>query len=137
MKKKIYYFIVVSMLLFGINISAFAASKVEINNSNFPDNRLRQYLLTYYDDNEDGFLTKSEIKQITRLGKKVNDTMGTSNGSVGAFYVNDLTGVEYLTYLQKINVFGLKGMDVDLSHIKNWNIFESLVIRNRTAILIL
>ncbi|MBO4460181.1 MAG: hypothetical protein J5778_05930 [Clostridiales bacterium] len=64
-----------------------ADSQVEINETNFPDDRFRTYLSNKYDDNKDGKLSSDEIKDIKRIRKDSGE-------------IKNFKGIEFLTDLE-------------------------------------
>ena len=64
-----------------------ADSQVEINKTNFPDDRFRTYLSNKFDDNKDGKLSSDEIKKIKRL--RIEDIQ-----------LKNFKGIEFLTDLE-------------------------------------
>ncbi|MBR5943755.1 MAG: S-layer homology domain-containing protein, partial [Lachnospiraceae bacterium] len=83
---------------------------VDINETNFPDQFLRQRLSTY-DLDGDGALNALELRSITKLDLNYN--------------YKDLTGIGYLTYLEELYISNCENLkEVDLS--KNVNL-ENLI----------
>jgi len=87
--------------------TAFAASKVKIDKSVFPDKGLRERLKELYDTDKDGYLSSKEIKTIKALGIYVGHK------------VSDLTGIEQLTSLTNLYVESDNLKSYDLSKNKN------------------
>ena len=89
------------MALSLLPATAFAASSVAINSTNFPDGNFRYYVSTYFDKNKDGKLSPSEIADAEEI-------------NVQGWGIYSLKGVEFLTalttldcswnYLNKLNV---------------------------------
>ena len=69
--------------------TAFAAGNIAINDTNFPDETFRDWILSQY-YGSDGVLTQSEIKDI----KEINLSFSS---------VKDFKGIEYFTALEKFN----------------------------------
>ena len=74
-----------------------SAATVEI-----PDSRLNRILRTAYDANEDGDLQVSELQAVTELSLEYQK----SDFSWAIEPVSDLTGIEYMTNLEKLNISG-------------------------------
>ena len=70
---------------------AHAAGDVEINETNFPDENFRNYLLRQ-DYGEDGKLTEEEIKKIKQL-------------YVSGSEIHSLQGIEYFTALKELRCY--------------------------------
>ena len=89
------------MALSLLPATAFAASSVAINSTNFPDGNFRYYVSAYFDKNKDGKLSPSEIADAEEI-------------NVQGWGIYSLKGVEFLTalttldcswnYLNKLNV---------------------------------
>ena len=86
-----------------------AAGDVEINETNFPDEKFR-VSVSYYDKNKDNKLSEDEIKAVTEIG--IYSYVST---------INNLKGIEYFTYLTHLNISEQPGIEsIDLS--KNVNL---------------
>ncbi|MDE6012513.1 MAG: hypothetical protein K2G91_07245 [Prevotella sp.] len=80
---------------------AHAASDIEINATNFPDENFRNYLLEQ-DFGKDGKLTENEIRNITYLEVRWKE-------------ICSLKGIEYFTALTKLNCGDNQLTDLDIS----------------------
>ena len=102
MKKR---FIIITALLclvlaFSI-VPAYAAGGVEISAANFPDANFRSYVSSEFDTDGDGFLSADEISEATFVN---TDGKGISS----------LKGIEYLTSLDNLWLYGKSITSVDL-----------------------
>ena len=80
-----------------------SSSGVAINETNFPDRTFRNLLKTdKYDDDEDGYLSESEIENIKYL-------------DLHDMSIFSLKGVEYLTNLCELSLVGTAVYSIDLS----------------------
>ena len=94
-----------------------ADSKIKIDEKHFPDKVFRDSLKKdYFDKNHDGYLSSSEIKEI-------NDYRNAESG------IKDLKGIEYLTSLQCLVIYGNELTSVDLS--KNTKLSELWIENNK------
>ena len=80
---------------------------VEINETNFPDAKFRNYVRESYDINEDGFLSDEEVADVEKMEEK--DLCGPGIGT--------LKGIKYFTNLRVLECPGNEG--IDLSDIKD------------------
>lgn len=92
-------------LLLGAPLAA-SAQDVEINETNFPDENFRNYLLQQ-DYGEDGVLTEEEISNITYI-------------DISKQNISNLTGIEYFTALEFLSCYG--------------NLLTALDVSNNTAL---
>ncbi len=99
-------------------------SVVEINENNFPDYELRQYYVTPYDTNKNGWLEESEIAAVDsiRTGERVADLTGieyfTEITWLRCNYGSKLKSVDISknTKLREIQIWGTGITSIDLSH---------------------
>ena len=100
-------------------VSVNAATTVAINKTNFPDANFRSALKKYYDDNKDGKLSSTELKDIKQL--YLSGYGDESYNDENFFYgVKNIKGVEKLTSLTELNAFGdTKTQKLDLSKLKS------------------
>lgn len=89
------------MVLSCLPLTTHAATGISINNTNFPDENFRNYLLSQ-SYGSDGVLTEEEINQITYLN--VSD-MGIQN----------LDGIEFFCALTHLNCSNNQLLQLDLS----------------------
>ena len=75
---------------------------VEINDTNFTDAELRSYLTQFADRNRDGYLSSSEIEDLTYM-------------SFRGIKLTSLSGIEYLTNLQSLEIINCNLPSLDLS----------------------
>ena len=101
-------------------IPAFAVNadtKIEISEKNFPDKYFRENLKdTNYDSDQDGYLSSEEIKEI-------RDYRCAECG------VKDLTGIELLTNVECLVIYGNELTTIDLS--KNTKLSELWIENNK------
>ncbi len=89
----------------AVLIPAFAVNadtKIAINEKNFPDKKFRKELKDWQDSDKDGYLSSAEIKKITFLSP---DDLG----------IKDLTGIEFLTYVEELYCGWNELTTIDLS----------------------
>lgn len=84
-------------------------TKIEINHENFPDNTFRNYIRDYFDENHDEMLSEAEISNIREIN--------VSNKGI-----ETITGIEYLTTLEVLNVSGNQLLKINLA--KNVNLIS-------------
>jgi hypothetical protein len=77
------------------------AGAVAINAANFPDDVFRAYISEYYDTDEDGVLSPSEIEDVTYIYIETT--------------VKSLMGVSYFTSLRELSGYDAKVESIDLS----------------------
>ena len=80
---------------------ALVVSELKLDESNFPDERFRE-LLSAYDLDNSGGLSKNEISEVTKL-------------RVQYYQIKDLKGIEYFTELEKLECQGNEIESLDLS----------------------
>lgn len=73
-----------------------AQGDVKINSTNFPDEGFRKYISENIDLNEDGVLSKAEIKKVTEIKLEHYDEAGNE------YVYNDLTGIGVFTELKRL-----------------------------------
>ena len=99
------------------SMTTFADTKIPIDAAHFPDKAFREHLkMETYDDNEDGYLSSSEIEDITDF-------------RCGDCGVKDLTGIEYLTNLQSL--FAMENELTELDVSKNLKLNEIRCEKNK------
>ena len=99
-----YYYVHMSS---GVSLEGFVTSGIPIDEARFPDAGFRRFLgRTYYDRNQNGVLSDSEIEQITSLSTSMT-------GSITGLY--DLQGIEYLPNLSYISLPSVGLEKIDLS----------------------
>ena len=57
----------ITVCLLLVCICAFALADVEINETNFPDDNFRAYVVDWYDSDEDGMLSDAELENVTTI----------------------------------------------------------------------
>ncbi|HPE38666.1 MAG TPA: DUF4214 domain-containing protein [Bacillota bacterium] len=67
-----------------------ADGEVAINSTNFPDETFRNYVARYFDDDNNDFLSATEIDAVTEI-------------EIHSYSVNDLTGIEKFSQLTKLD----------------------------------
>ena len=97
MKQKL---LILLMAVLGIAEGARAAN-VEINATNFPDEKFRNWILAE-SYGADGILTDAEIAGVTEI-------------NVSSKGISDLTGIEYFTALEKLNCYNNQLTALDVS----------------------
>ena len=73
-----------------------AQGDVKINSTNFPDEGFRKYISENIDLNEDGVLSKAEIKKVTEIKLEHYDEARNE------YVYNDLTGIGVFTELKRL-----------------------------------
>ncbi len=95
------------------NVNATTGS-IAISEKNFPDIVFRQFIQSRFDTNEDGSLSEKEIESATIMNV-YNYRYGDAIFSTNQTLVLDLTGIEYFTNLESLDLdrsFG--GTSIDL-----------------------
>lgn len=111
---------------------ANAANPVAINFNNFPDDAFRQVVEDYYDLDEDGYLSQSEIATVT--------TMPLT--AYAEYDIESLKGIEYFTSLKSLyagdlgieDASNLQGMTSLQILVLNGNELTSIDISGNTAL---
>ena len=85
-----------------------AQGDVKINSTNFPDKGFRKYISGNIDLNEDGVLSKSEIKSVKTI------YLGSAS-EVGGYTCKSLTGINIFTELQTLECSWNKLTKLDVS----------------------
>ncbi len=78
------------------------ANITEINETNFPDAKFRQFVAENFDKDDDGALSAEEIEAVTEID---SDNMG----------ISDLTGIQYFENLTELNCSNNKLTALDMS----------------------
>ena len=134
-KRKILSLLVaLSMVITMIPHAAFAttanlADNLEINEINFPDQYFREYIATNFDKDNDNYLSKDEISNITELeidedffeDLNIADTIAPMDDDdddeddslIGVPI--DLKGLEFFTELVELSIENLEILNLDLS----------------------
>ena len=81
-----------------------AQGDVKINSTNFPDEGFRKYISENIDLNEDGVLSKAEIKKVTEI------TLEHYDGDGNEYVYNDLTGIGVFTELKRLECESQKSL---------------------------
>ena len=115
------------LLCIILPIKAQATAGVKISKVNFPDNTLRK-IVKAYDKNKNNRLESKEIKKIQCIGKsrekmynersgyEVDDVSADSlDDLLASEYIRNLKGIQYLTSLKVLNVYGLNMKKLNLS----------------------
>ena len=127
--KKLLSILLAMMMVIGLfPATAFAAEKgVAINEKNFPDENFRE-CVTEFDTDNDGYLNDEELKDAEYI-------------TCAEKGIEDLTGIEYFSYLENLNCYDNYLISLDVSKctalIKldcSDNELESLVVSNCTAL---
>lgn len=88
---------------FKLSLTGEPLSGVAVNAANFPDAVFREFLLENYDDDNNDFLTDSEIASVKRIG--------ITNSSL-----TSLKGIEYFTELHTLTCYSNAGLtEIDVS----------------------
>lgn len=82
---------------FNINVKIEAASKIEINEINFPCETFRNYISRYFDKNNDNYLSNNEIKNVKKL------CISNEHDDYPDLY--SIEGIEYFTELATIILY--------------------------------
>ena len=80
-------------------------SPVKIDDSTFPDSAFREYVSKNIDANNDGYLTPQERDAVTEI----------ANPGLSGKGVSDVTGIEYFSYLETLDLSNNSLNDVNLS----------------------
>ena len=80
-------------------------SPVKIDDSTFPDSAFREYVSENFDVNNDGYLTPQERDIVTEI----------ANPGLSGKGVSDVTGIEYFSYLETLDLSNNSLNDVNLS----------------------
>ena len=80
-------------------------SPVKIDDSTFPDSAFREYVSENIDVNNDGYLTPQERDAVTEI----------ANPGLSGKGVSDITGIEYFSYLETLDLSNNSLNDVNLS----------------------
>ena len=80
-------------------------SPVKIDDSTFPDSAFREYVSENIDANNDGYLTPQERDAVTEI----------ANPGLSGKGVSDVTGIEYFSYLETLDLSNNSLNDVNLS----------------------
>lgn len=104
--------LVISALAVGI--LAYGDDLVAINATNFPDKNFRTVVSDFCDENEDGYLSSSEIAVITAF-----DVSGYLDDIIEGATITDLTGIERFTSLRRLYCYGLDIEELDTSKLTN------------------
>ncbi len=116
------------MLIFG-SYNPITAG-LAIDSTNFPDSNFRTHIANYFDTDSDGFLSRSEISNVTAIPSGFTLTEN-SDGSVTANYsttlanVSDLTGIEKFSSLLRL---GLDNNNLSSVNLSSNSALESLFI---------
>lgn len=86
----------------GLTQKTYAEDGVEINDTNFPDDKFRSYVRSNFDKPKDWYLSPSEISKATNISLKNEE-------------INDLKGIEYLTNLRLLSCKNIPITSLDLS----------------------
>ena len=81
-----------------------AQGDVKINSTNFPDEGFRKYISENIDLNEDGVLSKAEIKKVSEI------TLEHYDGDGNEYVYNDLTGIGVFTELKRLECESQKSL---------------------------
>lgn len=109
-----------TFMLSAVPFTASAAGGVEINESNFPDDRFRSYVSYSFDSNQDGVLIPAEILEAKEINV-IHELYGER--------ITTLKGIEYFTELTKLSCFNNNITSLDLS--KNTKLTKLFCGRNR------
>ena len=103
MKKKLLSILLCLVMVVGLLPTAvLATDEVAINETNFPDEKFRNYVLTEFDKNSDSKLSSEEIAAVTKIEA---NNMG----------IKSLKGVGFFTALETLNCWGNELTGLDLS----------------------
>ena len=110
MKKKLLSILLSLVMVVGLLPTAvLAADEVAINETNFPDEKFRNYVLTEFDKNSDSKLNSEEIAAVTKIE-------ANNKG------IKSLVGVGFFTALETLTCRGNELTGLDLS--KNTALIE-------------
>ena len=94
------------MVLTLLPTAAFAAGGVEIDETNFPDEKFREYVKTKFDKDNDDILSADEIAKAKEISVEGNP-------------ITSFKGIEYFTALTSLECSRTKLTSLDTSHNKN------------------
>ena len=128
MKKKLLSILLCLVMVVGLLPTAvLATDEVAINETNFPDEKFRNYVLTEFDKNSDSKLSSEEIAAVTKI--EANNKGIKSLDGVGFFtaletltcWDNELTGLDLSknTALKELQCSNSKLQSLDLRQNKN------------------
>ena len=93
------------MVLTLLPTAAFAAGGVEIDETNFPDEKFREYVKTKFDEDNDDILSADEIAEAKEISVEGNP-------------ITSFKGIEYFTALTSLECSRTKLTSLDTSHNK-------------------
>ena len=93
------------MVLTLLPTAAFAAGGVEIDETNFPDEKFREYVKTKFDKDNDDILSADEIAEAKEISVEGNP-------------ITSFKGIEYFTALTSLECSNTKLTSLDTSHNK-------------------
>ena len=93
------------MVLTLLPTAAFAAGGVEIDETNFPDEKFREYVKTKFDKDNDDILSADEIAEAKEISVEGNP-------------ITSFKGIEYFTALTSLECSRTKLTSLDTSHNK-------------------
>lgn len=99
--------VIVSSMCAGM--FAYGDDAVAINSANFPDDNWRTVVRSYYDTNDDGYLSSDEkVGSVMSVSGMLEDACGEEA------QISDLKGIEYFTNIKRLRCggIGLKSLDV-------------------------
>ena len=103
MTKKLLSILLSLVMVVGLLPTAvLATGEVAINETNFPDEKFRNYVLTEFDKNSDSKLSSEEIAAVTKIE-------ANNKG------IKSLDGVGFFTALETLNCWGNELTGLDLS----------------------
>ena len=95
----------------NINVTGPASTGVAIDSTNFPDDDLRNFIITRFDIDKDGCLSAEEIDKVKDI------SIGGAYSYSGKNYLpDDLTGLEFFTLLEELVFSATEVSNVDLSY---------------------
>lgn len=110
MKKRILALGMAIVMIVGVlPMTTYAASVVNIDETNFPDEIFRTFVAENIDQNADGALTEEECAAVKSINLSVK-------------YISSIKGIEYFTQLEKLNCDDNKLTSLDIS--KNTKLIE-------------
>lgn len=93
--------------------------EVTINPAYFPDDNFREYIISNFDKNKDKVLNKEELTLVKEI-------------SLEGYFIQDISGIEYLPYLISLNAAGTYISSIDVSNninLEKLNVSETCIDR--------
>ena len=139
--KAIVYLGLISITALCYQGKAHAANDIPISEEYFPDSRLREYVASNLDPNQDGILTSAEMESVTEVNFIGTNKHKVSINRPGPEDMMNIKGLECFTNLRSLTITqaDIDKIDVsmyeDLTYLDvSYNYLSSLDISNNTAL---